>query len=148
MPVVTFSIDPMLGAVAPVALSISGPRYKAMVAANQKPPPPIPTRGLIDTGASCTTVSPRIVRELGLTPTGTTWIRTPSTGATPHACNQYDVTVILLLQPPEIHVASVILPVIETDFEEQGFEILIGRDVLSKGIVIYNGPDLTVSLAF
>ncbi len=47
-------------------------------------PNPVAVKGLVDTGASCTVIDPTVVQRLGLTPTGSTMILTPSTGSTPH----------------------------------------------------------------
>ncbi len=48
----------------------------------------------------------------------------------------------------QFHVASFVLPVIESRLLNQGFHVLIGRDVLAGGMLIYNGRAGTFSLAF
>jgi len=40
------------------------------------------------------------------------------------------------------------LPVIESDFSAQGFDGLLGRDVLSQGIFIFNGSGNSFTLSF
>ncbi len=49
--------------------------------------------------------------------------------------------------PPQFH-ASMTIPVIESQLLNQGFHALIGRDVLSSGMLVYNGKASTISLAF
>ena len=88
-----------------------------------------------------------MVQSLGLLPTGTTEILTPSTGTVPHVCNQYDISLVLLM-PPQLHVASATIPVIEAQLSNQGLHAIIGRDVLATGLLVFNGRAGTISLAF
>jgi len=117
-------------------------------AAGQPIPPPVVGRGLIDTGASSTAIDPSVIQSLGLLPRGTINILTPSTGAVPHVCNQYDISLIILMTPPQFHVASLTIPVVESQLLNQGIHALIGRDVLSNGMFVYNGKANTISIAF
>jgi hypothetical protein len=73
-------------------LSVTQARADALLAANQVVPPLQRMNALIDTGASCTCVDPAIISALGLTPTGSTQMLTPSTGAQPHTTDQYDAS--------------------------------------------------------
>jgi hypothetical protein len=52
------------------------------------------------------------------------------------------------MEETQVHVASLTIPVIESDLSAQGFQVLIGRDVLSQGLLWYNGRARTLSLAF
>lgn len=145
MPILTLPLGAD-GPIVRVLLNVSAPRLQVLRAANQPSPPGFGGRGLIDTGASCTAIDPSVVRSLGLVPTGRTSILTPSTGSTPHICNQYDISLVILM-PPQFH-ASMTIPVIESQLLNQGFHALIGRDVLSSGMLVYNGKASTISLAF
>ncbi len=40
------------------------------------------------------------------------------------------------------------LPVIEAHLAHQGFQVLIGRDVLAHGIMVFNGVQRSITLAF
>jgi len=112
-------------------------------------PEPQVIRALIDTGASFTSIDPSALDALSLTPTGTIEIVTPSTGQGTHTANTYDVDLQiwagaddppLLLQ--NLRVGSCEL------FVRQGIHALIGRDILSNCILIYNGDMAQFSLCF
>ncbi|NQU19863.1 MAG: hypothetical protein HQ567_01165 [Candidatus Nealsonbacteria bacterium] len=147
MPFVTASISPE-GAFFQIALAVSGPRSRVMEAAKEDVPPPVVTRGMVDTGASGTAVDTSIIKQLGLTPTGMVSMHTPSTKGTPEQVNQFDVAILILMEDQHIHVADLVLPVIETELLHQGFGVLIGRDVLAKALLIYDGRNQRLTAAF
>jgi len=117
-------------------------------AAGLEMPPPRVIRALLDTGASCSVVDAAIIRSLSLLPTGTISIFTPSTGAVPHRCNQYDVAIAMLMEPTQVHVVSVTIPVIEAHLGAHNYQALIGRDVLAQALLVYNGRSGSLSMAF
>jgi hypothetical protein len=108
--------------------------------------PPIVVRGLIDTEASISAIDRQLVSVLGLQPRGTAPIHTPSTGAAYEIRNLYDVCLVLGETQPQP--LALVLPVIESEFASQGFEILNGRDVLKKCDLRYDGPNNTFSLIY
>jgi predicted aspartyl protease len=116
--------------------------------ANQPVPQPIRIRGLIDTGASCSAIDPAVSQALGLVSTGTVDICTPSTSAANHACDQYDVLIAIYMDPPDVHIASVTIPVISAPLAHMGIQALIGRDILDQALLIYNGKSQQITLAF
>ena len=92
---------------------------------------------LIDTGATVTCISPRIVQEVGLQPTGKSMM-TGSTGSS--AVNTYQFGVGFLTNPRQTPTGQVagILDVRIVDgleFAVQGaaFDILLGRDIICAG---------------
>lgn len=69
MPKLTFPIRPD-GLVCDVLIGLDGKTTTKLVAARQAILPPIPCRGLIDTGTDVTSVASTVLRRLGLnTPT-------------------------------------------------------------------------------
>ena len=136
------------GPIVEIAVGVSAARQAALRAAGISVAGPVLAKGLIDTGASCTCVDPTIVEQLGLTPTGTCPMHTPSSGTTAHICNLFDVAVAIYMDVDQVHVASFTLPVAEAELSYQGINALIGRDLLDKATLFYNGPKQTFVLSF
>ena len=111
-------------------------------------PAPVIVRALIDTGASCTCLDSAVIAKLGLVPIGTVLMHTPSTAGSAVSRNQFDVAVGVVMDAGEIHVPSMIIPVIESALVSQGIQALLGRDLLEKGILIFDGRHKSLTLAF
>ena len=110
-------------------------------------PPAVALNLLIDTGASCVVLDQSSIASLNLVPSGVTSMHTPSTGTTPYTCNQYDVSLLIPSQkgsPFEIGA----LPILESTFQAQGFDGLLGRDVLQQCVLFYNSPLGGYTLAY
>ena len=130
-------------------VGISMPRADAMNAAGVPVPQFVTGTFLVDTGASCTCVDPLFVASLQLIATGNVPMQTPSTAGVPVHCNQYDVSVYL----PDsgtggggFYIGA--LPVIETSFASLGIEGLIGRDIIDRCTMVYNGSAGMFTLAY
>jgi hypothetical protein len=147
MPILELPLEPG-GAIIRVGFAVSGPRQEAMRNAGLEIPLPEMVRALVDTGASCTCLDTKVIKNLGLVPTGTASILTPSTGDKPHTCNQFDVAVGIVMGSNQVHLSSLIIPVVESELDSHGFQALLGRDVLDQGIFIYDGYRQTLTLAF
>lgn len=132
-----------------VLVGVSMPRMQALVAAGQTPPPPALGQFLVDTGASGTAVDPALLQGLGLQPTGRAAISTPSTAGSLHYCDQYDISLFIPGNKGTGggHLVREI-PIVATHFRSQGFDGLIGRDVLNNCLLIYNGSASSVTLAY
>jgi len=117
-----------------------------MLAAGVAVPGPIIANLLIDTGASVTSVDSSVIDQLGLQPTGTVGIRTPSTGLIPHTCSTYDVELTIPGPTQARHVPAV--AIIDGHYLSQGHQGLLGRDMLKDGRLIYCGHDNFVMLSF
>jgi predicted aspartyl protease len=145
MPSITVPIGPD-GPIVTVAVAVSHPRQEAM----KKGGLPIPgaqfVRGLIDTGASITCIDHAVITKLGIQPTGTTVCHSASHQQVTFL--QYDVMLALILDNQQIYLASLGIPVIAIDTSQQSHDALIGRDVLAKGMMLYNGSGQSVSLTF
>ncbi|HEX9670850.1 MAG TPA: hypothetical protein VGC93_15365 [Thermoanaerobaculia bacterium] len=149
MPHFTLSIGPhgpLLGAL----IGVSKPRADALTAAGQPIPQAVPITGLIDTGASCTCIDPSVLlTSLSLTPTGSVLVNTPSTGATPHDTEQFDVALVIPATAGMTPLLFPTIPVISSELlVHQGFHALIGRDILDRCLLVYDGAAKTFTLAF
>jgi hypothetical protein len=146
MPVLTIPLEAG-GAIVAVGIGVSLPRSVALKKAGLAVPRVVIVRALIDTGASCTCVDPEVVQKLALTPSGTARMLSASTGATPHVCNQFDIAIAIAMDT-QVHVPSFVIPVIESNLKAHGFQVLLGRDVLDQGVMIYDGPRRSITLTF
>jgi len=129
-----------------VFINASQPRLAALRKAGQPTPAAVKIRLLVDTGASSTCIDAKVIKQLGIAATGSVAIHTPSTGTIPQACNLYDVA-ILIADPVHSHALPVV-PVIESDFSTQRIDGLLGRDILSKMLLIYDGKAARLTLSY
>lgn len=122
-------------------------RVDALKAAGLQYPQPINVLALIDTGASCSAIDEACVASLGLQPTGFVPIHSPTTGDIHEFRAQYDITFLISDQDggPPLHAT---LAVVGSEFRSQGFDALIGWDVLSRCILTCDGPGGVFSLAW
>ena len=133
---------------------VSKGRYDALQAAKQPAPAAQQIRALLDTGASASCLDISVITALGLQPTGSTSIVTPSTGNTPHTVNVYDVSI--LVPAPMLRAEGVTPPLIFNTvavagcelLQSQGFHALIGRDILSVCMFYYNGPANVIIVSY
>jgi len=147
MSILTLPLQPD-GAIITVGFLVSEPRQAALKKAGVAIPMPVIARCLVDTGASGTCVDATVIAKLGLLPSGTVNVHTPSTGATPCVRNQFDVGIGILMDNGQIHLPGMIIPVIESDLKFQGIEALLGRNILEQGVLIYDGRRRLLTLAF
>ena len=71
---------------------------------------------------------------------------TPSTGGQPHTANQYDVS--LVLRHPNLSLTLWTVAMAESQLLMQGIQALIGRDVLTNCLLVYDGQVGSFTLAF
>ena len=91
-----------------------------------------------------------VLQALGLTPTGSVQMNTPTTGQAPVTTMQYDVGLLIPSgtqgSPPLVFPT---IGVAATDLTAQGgLQALIGRDILDRCILIYNGTQEFFTLAY
>ena len=148
MPSINLTITPG-GPHITVLIALSAPHRDALIAAGKTPPVPAVGTFLIDTGASGTAVDPQLVASLALTPKGAVMVQTPSTNGQPVACPTYDVMLIIPSGDPAVQPLFIeALPVMEASFKSHGIDGLLGRDVLSKCVLIYNGTSGSYVLSY
>lgn len=148
MPHFTLLIEPA-GPVVNAIITVSEGRRSALTAAGQDIPGIQVIRALVDTGASHTSIEPAVLASLGLTPTGTIEIVTPSTGTGTHTADTYDVDFSIYgsTNEPPLLFSNLRVSTAEL-FSRQGIHALIGRDILSRCVLVYNGTLAQFTLAF
>ncbi len=140
MPHFTITLSPN-GPLVNAAISVSKVRSDALQLEKRPIPPPVNVRALIDTGASGSCIDPSIRTQLGLTPTGTTKAHSPGTKKdAPHDVDQFDVGIFipgLTATSRAFYIPTV--QVMEFDLDHQGFQVILGRDILTSCVLIYEG---------
>jgi hypothetical protein len=136
------------GATFDLIVGITPSRQQALVKAHRPLPPPLRIRAVLDTGAFCTVIDSKILQSLELEPKGKIQVHTPSTtGQQPYEANQYDV-LLAMFHPSGPPLVERSMAVIESDLSGWSGQALIGRDLLSKCVVVYDGPSDNCILCF
>lgn len=148
MPHLTRIISPPNGPTLDVGVWVSEHRRKLMGASGVAIPAPIPVRVLVDTGARSTCLDLGPLGALGLVPSGTAQIQTASTGGTPVEAPVYDVSIVLLHKGQKFIRLFPVVQAIGVSLAGQGIQGLVGRDILSECLFIYDGPSGTFTFAF
>jgi predicted aspartyl protease len=118
-------------------ISIEEPNFQAATTSHSNPANLKTYMALIDTGASCTAVSPKVISDLKLAPVSKQQI---SGVHGTHPTNLYQFQVILLIPQTQlptgiVHANIFPFPVIGSEFMAPGaFDVLLGRDVLCRGV--------------
>ena len=94
-----------------------------------------------------TSIDYRFVLGLGLQPTGSVRMHTPSTGATSLAVSTYDIELHFTGAGGNVH-SFPSIGVIGCDFSGQAIDGLFGRDALRQSRLVYSGPDNIWMLSF
>ena len=91
-----------------------------------------------------------MLTTLGIPPHSTIPVLTPSTGDTPHVANVYDVAILIpgATQTDPAHILPTIAVAGCDLLQTQGYHALIGRDILSRWVVHYNGPVATFTVSY
>jgi len=130
---------------------VSIARQQAISQSGGAIPPSVVANLLVDTGASCTNIDDKIIQLLGLVPTGSVPVHTPSTGLTPVVQQVYDIGLVISA-PPTVGLSMPYfvsnMPVTAADFSAQNIDGLLGRDILQACRMTYSGPQNMLMLSF
>lgn len=138
-----------IGPLIDLFVGVSSPRFIALQKEGQTPPTPILAKALVDTGASHTAVDVAIIEALGISSKRIASLITPSTGAVPHKCHTFDVSIYIPMGAASaVPWSKVAHEVTRAELKHQGFEVLIGRDILAEVIFIYDGRNSVFTLCF
>jgi hypothetical protein len=145
MPNVTLPAKPQDGALIWIAIGLSRPQAEARSAAGLSEIHPAVVSALIDTGASMTLIDDVLARRLELNRTGEIEVRSTA-AADPAILNTYAV-LLQFAQPTKASVSEA-LQVAGGRPPIEGVGALLGRDVLSRCVFIYNGPASQFTLSY
>lgn len=115
--------------------------------------PPMEVRGLLDTGAAHTSIDTKLAEALALTSIGKNGIRTASSGKCKLPSLWFavdlDFTGSTLQSVKDLHVSSCTIGFDLTKHrknprDQENIGILIGRDVMSRWHITWDGPRSTV----
>jgi hypothetical protein len=128
------------GPLVEVYLSVPASLEQRLLTDGKPVPAPLKVLALVDTGASATSIQDGWAAKLGLQPVGMVKMTTPTSVGVD--CLTYAVRMVL---PEGITFETVAS---EAPLVGQGFEVLIGRDALAFGVLIYLGKENRFTLAF
>ncbi len=147
MPTVTLPIT-AAGALVDAIVGVSQARQRALVAVGMTIPGPVAVRALVDIGASCTCIDPTIAKQLSLSPTGAASMLTAATGTSGQPCNRYDIALAVVMANQQFHSLAAVISAIEAPLAPHGFQLILGRDVLAFGTLLYDGKSQSFTLMF
>lgn len=127
------------GPIIEVTLDLVPSARQALVDAGSPVPASVKASALIDTGASGTAVKKDLLMPLGLHPVGAMAVTTPTSQDI--SCPLYAVQLTMPNGFLEI-------TVIEAPLQGQNIQVLIGRDILKHGLLIYQGHSSQFTLSF
>jgi hypothetical protein len=137
-----------LGPIIEIYVAVSSPRVAILKQQGLPVPPAVLAKGLIDTGASHTAIDSAITESLELSPKRLAKVVTPSTGVVPHRCHTFDVSLHIPFPAAMAPWSNNACEVTKADLKHQGFDVLVGRDILAESVLIYDGRNGTFTLCF
>jgi len=130
-----------LGPVIPVQIAVPSALEQQLKHMNQQVPSPIAGDALIDTGATISAVDDSVIRELGVAPID---LANVGTGAGLNQQSIYPARFIV----SNIGLGIEFSQVLGSNLKSARIIALLGRDVLSRMILIYNGKAGRLTIAY
>lgn len=148
MPTVRDSLAPE-GALVDVRIGLSATQVRLLRTALRPIPAPIAARALLDTGAEMTGVDRTLVQALALPTRGSTLTNLPAHGGlTLSFIHDAALTIAHPTGSAGQDLVIRSLAVLEIPLAPLGYEIVVGRDVLARCRLLYNGPRGRFRLAY
>ena len=139
------------GPIIALTLGLSWADIQALRMAGRPVPAPVAVQALIDTGAEASCVDPSVLAPLitGVPPGRFVFANVPAaSGVTP--AGEYTVS-LTVVHPSGNRRANLVLanqPVVEVPLGALGCDFLVGRDVLARCLLVYNGPAGRLTLVY
>jgi predicted aspartyl protease len=146
MPILNFRLDGRGRPVVELYVGVGAAEWEVRAESGLTLPGALRIDALLDTGASRTLVAREILDALGLLPVRETDVFTASTGWHPLSAGLYVVSLswageVTGALDPNVQVAA------GDGLGGLGVQALVGRDVLSRALLVYNGPRGEFTLA-
>ncbi len=146
MPIITLKNISGCGPLIDVFFSPPDALADVLRGAGRPVPLPVVVPALLDTGSARTLIDTAIAEQLGIEPSGSTRLRTPTTGDGYEVRQTFDVG--FGWGAPQVTFVSGYHQVIASDLGSLGIRALIGRDLLAGCQLVYNGPQDEFTLSF
>jgi hypothetical protein len=98
-----------------------------------------PVEALIDTGASDTYIERSVAEDLDLDPIGEVVVHGVTSGDAPGRGIVYRVR-LLHAGAPAVDLSPATRVIAVDDLGRFGCQLLLGRDLLARGVLVYDGP--------
>ena len=147
MPLINRALDDDGQPIVTVHIGITAWRRQMLLDMGLHAPDILVLNLLVDTGASITALDQAAIAPLNLAPRDLQDMHTLSTGAKPRASWEYDVS-LLLPADGGAPLIKDLLAVLEGKFRHLGIDGVLGRDVLARCLLVYDGPAQRFILAF
>lgn len=147
MPILTHGLDVRGRALLEVYVSLTASDAQIRAGWGLPVPPAVAVTALVDTGAGRTMIDAGIIESLGLDPVGEMDVFTASTGGQPVRSLEYLVDLTPMDGSGPQPLASSLRVIAGHDLGWVGAEILLGRDVLSCCLLVYDGHRRQFTLA-
>jgi hypothetical protein len=145
--VLSFDLDRMGRPVVALFAAPTAARIAALEAVGELSPRPVEIRALVDTGASRSFVQASVLEQLELDSLGTDLIHTPTTGPSPKLARVYALQLFFPgVTGGQLAADSQVVEL--EDLSGFGVDMLLGRDVIGRCLLVFSGPENRVTMAF
>jgi hypothetical protein len=140
------------GALVEISVGLNVPLVRQWRQARRVIPQSVTGRALLDIGADCSCLDPQLLAPFqgaGLQPEGFQPVNIPALGGLHYRAEYY--VCLTIVHPSGLPKGNLVLGnqlVIEESLGVLGYQALIGRDVLERCLLVYDGPGKNVTLAY
>jgi predicted aspartyl protease len=130
-----------------VNVGVSDGLLKQLWKKNRSPPPPVFATFLVDTGADTTLIEEQIVRTLNLSAINQRKVLTSESKGIAQLCDVYDVSIEVINRGGNPWRISTVQALARPLLDE-AVQGVIGRDLLDRAVLTYNGPLKTFTIDY
>jgi hypothetical protein len=146
---VTDEISDTDGALVRIEVGLTKADRRRRRRVGQPIPQPVEMMAVLDTGAQTTCVAPTAVARLALPIKNARLTNAPGVaGLQSTVTREVSLTILHPSGDPAAHLIIPVLEVAELDLGTLGYDALIGRDVLARCVLTYDGPAGSFTLGY